>query len=132
MKLEQALARTPNPYLSRQCNRTPLILSTRLIENHDTNPPSSAHKSLSRARVEKENIIAREIRNATKHRIKPHNNFGPKREREIVGELLRKRGEGFNIDSLIKRLEDCRKPSVGEVEGRLPPLFIKTYDLRLL
>jgi len=48
---------------------------------------------------------------------------------EIVGEVLRRR-EGFNIDSLIKRLEGYRKSS--DAEGRLPPLFIKTYDLRLL
>lgn len=78
MKLEKALSRTPGPLLARQCNRTPLVLSTRLIENHEGNPPSTTHKSLSRAKIEKENIIAREIRNATKYRIKPHKN-GEKR-----------------------------------------------------
>jgi len=76
MKLEKALARSPNPLTNRQCNRFPLILCTRVIQNHAGNPPPTTHKSLSRARVEKENIIAREIRNASKHRIKPHRNDG--------------------------------------------------------
>lgn len=131
MKLEKVLSRSPNPYLVRQCNRTPLVLSTRIIENHD-NPPTATHKSSSRARVEKENIIAREIRNAKKTTIKPHKH-AKQREVDIIGEVLRGRKEGFNIDAIIKKLESCRpEPEVRDSFGRLPPLFIKTYDLRLL
>jgi hypothetical protein len=78
MRLEQTLNRTARGFSIRQNNRTPLLLSTRLIDNHQSSV--NTKKSLKRSRAEKENILAKEIRNTSKYQIKPHRPKTPRRK----------------------------------------------------